>query len=773
MGRLMSLAGALALAFVLAWFAARPPAPNAPEAPAAQFSAARAMADVSVIARVQHPTGSPANAAVRDHLLARLQALGLTTEIQAAEVANAREVDGDVFVGAARVENIIAVLPGRERDQPPLLIMSHYDSVPNSPGAADDAAGVAATLETLRALKSAGPPRRDIVVLITDGEEIGLLGARAFFQRHTLARRIGLVINLEARGGGGRAQMFETGPQNGEVIELLRRSAVSPSSSSLAVYLYENMPNGTDFTEAIDTGKRGLNFAFIGRQFDYHSPTSTAENLDQGSLQDMGRQLLSVVREAAYAQTLPQPAPSRTYAQVAGDLVIAYPPAVGFGVLAAAALLLALAWRRAAALDAISWREAARGAAVGLYLMFAAATLLRLAREATGFGRGFLEQRPLLAQTDRWETALALVGGAVLLWAAATAHRGGRLAAAFLSLLAGAAASLFGGFDALALGLGVAAGALGCVAARRSDRAEGVWAGLLGFGLLAGLALQIAAPPTAFIIAWPLLVACALAAATALGGRISRPGLLLFAIASGTALAWVLGFAHGVYLGLDLPEILAPFLWLAALLVWPLAATASRRLAFAALALALVGVLVVRFEPPWSARHPQASHLVYVVENGRAYRATASEQPTPWERQALGPGVQRRQLAPWLRPVWSAPAPIADAVRPAELSLVGGTLTVTPPAGALAQSLDLRSTDLSQVMVAGQAIAAPKGGVIRIRWYGGPLVLGLQGAAGGAVEVRHATTYPRLPSAPARPATVMPFGFSDVTIAAGTTRLTW
>lgn len=772
MGRLMSLAGALALAFVLAWFAARPPTPAPAGAPAPQFSAERAMADVRVVARVQHPTGSPENAAVRDHLLARLQALGLTTEIQTAEVVNSREVEGDVYVSGARVENIIATLPGRERNQPPLLIMSHYDSVPNSPGAADDAAGVAATLETLRALRSAGAPRRDIVVLVTDGEEIGLLGARAFFTRHPLAKRVGLVINLEARGGGGRTQMFETGPWNGEVIDLLRRTAVSPSSSSLAVYLYENMPNGTDFSEAIDTGKRGLNFAFIGRQFDYHSPTSTPANLDQGSLQDMGRQLLSVVLDAAYVQALPRPAPSRTYAQVAGNLILAYPPPVGFGVLAAAALLLALAWRRATALQPIFWREAARGAAVSLYLLLAGATLLRVAREATGFGRGFLEQRPLLAQTERWETALALVGVAALLWATATAHRGGRIAAAIVPLLAGAAASLFGGFDALALGLGGVAAALGFVTARRAERSEGVWAGLLGFGLVAGLALQVAAPPTAFIVAWPLLAACALAAATALGGRVSRPGLLLFTLASGATLAWVLGFAHGVYLGLDLPEILVLFLWLAALLLWPLAAAAPRRLAFAALTLAVVAVLVVRLDPPWSARHPQASHLVYVVENGLAYRATASEQPTPWERQALGPGVQRRQLAPWPRPVWSAPAPNVD-VRAAYVSLVGSTLTVAPPPGALTQSVDLRSTDLSRVMMAGQAIAAPKDGLIRIRWYGGPLVVRLEGAASGALELRHAAAYPGLPSPPARPSTVMPFGFSDVTIAAGATRLTW
>lgn len=774
MGRLLTLAAALMLAFVLAWLAVQPPAPKPIDAPAAAFSAARAMADVRTVARSQHPTGSPANAAVRDYLLGRLRALGLTADLQVAEVAQSRVYDGDVMISGARVENIVAVLPGRDHAAAPLLIMSHYDSVPNSPGAADDAAGVAATLETLRALKSAGVPRRDIVVLITDGEEIGLLGAKAFFEGHPLARRVGLVFNLEARGGGGRAQMFETGRENGEVVELLQRTAVSPSSSSLAVFLYEHMPNGTDFTEALEAEKRGLNFAFIGRQFDYHSPTSTPANLDQGSLQDMGDQLLSATRDAAYATALPQAAPSKTYAQLAGDLIVAYPPAAGFAVLLLATVLLVVGWRRAAKVAPLGWREVVRGAFAGLHLLLLAAVLLRLARRATGYGLGFTEQRGLLAQTDRWELTLALVAIAALLWAVTVTHRGGRLSAALLPLIAGAAASLFGGFDPLSLGLGVAAAALGAVVARRTEAEPALWAGLLTLALLAALALQIAAPPTAFLLAWPLTIACGLAAATGLGTQTSRPLLLVSALVAGAALGWLLIFAHGVYLGLDLPEILALFVLLSALLVWPLAAAAPRRLAVAGLGLALLAVLVVRFDPPWSERHPQASHLAYVVApaTGRAYRATVSEQPTAWEREALGGSPQRRALTPWRLPVWSAPAPAVQTAT-AQVSLAVRTLTITPPAGALLQTADLVSEDLQRVRVAGQVVAVPKGGAVRLRWYGGPLAVGLDGAASGRVEVRHGAALPGLPDSPARPASVMPLGPSDVTFATGLDRLSW
>jgi Zn-dependent M28 family amino/carboxypeptidase len=171
--------------------------------------------------------------------------------------------------------------------------MAHYDSVPGSPGAADDAAGVASILETVRAIKARGVPARDVIVLITDGEEAGLLGAQAFFQRDPMARRIGFLFNTEARGGGGRVQMFQTGGASGGAIAILKRNGLHPQASSLTGYIYERMPNDTDFTVSRKAGVDGLNYAFIGRQFDYHAASSTPDNLDKGTLQDMGQQVLA------------------------------------------------------------------------------------------------------------------------------------------------------------------------------------------------------------------------------------------------------------------------------------------------------------------------------------------------------------------------------------------------------------------------------------------------------------------------------------------------
>ena len=113
---------------------------------------------------------------------------------------------------------------------PAVALMAHYDSVPASTGASDDAAGVSSALEIVRAIKARGAPARDVIVLLTDGEEGGLLGAHAFFGADPMARRVGFVFNMEARGSAGRVQLFETSERNGGAIRLMMATARRPGA---------------------------------------------------------------------------------------------------------------------------------------------------------------------------------------------------------------------------------------------------------------------------------------------------------------------------------------------------------------------------------------------------------------------------------------------------------------------------------------------------------------------------------------------------------------
>ena len=62
---------------------------------------------------------------------------------------------------------------------------------------------MAALLETARALKSGPRLANDIVILLTDGEEIGLMGSSTFVQERGSATDVGAVFNFEARGTSG------------------------------------------------------------------------------------------------------------------------------------------------------------------------------------------------------------------------------------------------------------------------------------------------------------------------------------------------------------------------------------------------------------------------------------------------------------------------------------------------------------------------------------------------------------------------------------------
>src|SRR5215831_11106215 len=61
-----------------------PPGAVPATAPASEFSAERAIEHLKVIAREPHPTGSVANARVRDYIVERLKSLGLEPEVQKA-----------------------------------------------------------------------------------------------------------------------------------------------------------------------------------------------------------------------------------------------------------------------------------------------------------------------------------------------------------------------------------------------------------------------------------------------------------------------------------------------------------------------------------------------------------------------------------------------------------------------------------------------------------------------------------------------------------------
>ena len=308
-----------------------PPAVVPANAPTGEFSSARALKHVEVIAVRPHPVGSDEHATVRDYLMQQLSAAGLTPEIQRSDSVNA---DSYGPLRGGRIENVVARLAGTSSSKAVLLV-GHYDSAANSYGASDDGAAVGAMLETLRALKTAPPLKNDVIFLFSDGEEVGLLGAKAFVEEHAWAKDVGLVLNFEARGNGGASIMFETSSGNGWLVAQFADAAPYPVGNSLAYEVYRLLPNDTDLSVFKRAGYAGMNFAYVDGLAHYHTQLDSVSELDQRSLQHHGSSLLSLTRRFGDLDLRDVRRPNAVYFNLPGGKLVNYS---SFWVLPLAAL---------------------------------------------------------------------------------------------------------------------------------------------------------------------------------------------------------------------------------------------------------------------------------------------------------------------------------------------------------------------------------------------------------------------------------------------------
>ncbi|MBK6725795.1 MAG: M28 family peptidase [Xanthomonadales bacterium] len=399
------------LVLLAAIWGQRVPEPLPATADPAVFSAMRARAVLVELLGDERPhrLGTAANAAVADRVVAAFADIGLSAE------RRPRFVCADYGV-CGRVENLLVRLPGAG-DEAALLLTSHYDSVGAGPGAGDAGAGTAALVEIARALQADAGPRREILILVADGEEAGLLGAEAFVQEPEFAR-VGAVLNLEARGTRGRANLFETQPGNAALIAALAPALPDPALSSLAYEIYQRMPNNTDFSVYKREGLAGANFAFIGGGARYHTPLDDLAHLDSGSLQHLGDGALAAARALATPGTTVVADADRVYFDWAGR-VWHWSARANLLLLALGTLGLAVFLMRAYRSGTIRVRAVALAGGLAL-----AAPLLAgaLAAGALGAWQGLgAVPMPWTANAHALQFAAAAIGLAVALSVAARA----------------------------------------------------------------------------------------------------------------------------------------------------------------------------------------------------------------------------------------------------------------------------------------------------------------------------------------------------------------
>lgn len=308
---------AIALGLTLLW--AQPPTPKPADSPSGAFSAGRAL---SVLERLladeaPHPSGREANAQVAERIGDELTALGLPIEMQETFACSS------LAARCGSVSNVMTRLPG-QRDGPAVLLTAHYDSVPAGPGAADDMAGVAVLLEIARILREE-PPASPVILLFSDGEEPGLLGAEAFMAEHPWAADVGVVVNLEANGVRGQSILFETAEGNAWLIEAFAAQAPRPVANSLFYEVYKLLPHNTDLTVYRSAGLPGVNFAITEGGVFYHTPLDNMAHLDAGSVQHHGDNALAAVRAFASRDLSSPPPGNSIFVDVLPGMLLRWP----------------------------------------------------------------------------------------------------------------------------------------------------------------------------------------------------------------------------------------------------------------------------------------------------------------------------------------------------------------------------------------------------------------------------------------------------------------
>ncbi len=634
------------------------PKPLPASASATEFSSARALEHIRVVARQPHPMGSPANAAVRDYLVGELRELGLPPQIQQATAAFYPVPD---LLQAGTPENVLARLPGTDPNGKAFLLAAHYDSVPAGPGATDNGSSVATALETLRALKAGPPLRNDVIVLFTDGEERGLLGARAFADQHPWAGDVGVVLNLDNRGHTGPALMLETNDDGGWVVEQFAKATPYPMTTSDSVAFFKRSGGDSDLSVFLHAGWAGLQVTSTGGISHYHSPLDSIAAVDERSVQHLGSYTLALTRQFGSVGLEQTKAPDWVYFNVSRFLVH-YPetwsiPLAGLAVLLAG-VVVALGLRRG--------RLRLGGLGLGFVLLPVAAAAAALIAHLA------------------WTLILALHPGGI--WA--LEYRSAFIWLGLASLTVAVTATLYA---ALRNRIGAFELAIG---------------GLLWWLLLA-VATGVVFPPASYLFTWPLLFS--LVGLGILFAGKSRPTAgwrrLTVLITTGSpAVFMAASVAYGITMTRELRQPYVAPMFAAAVVVLlglliphlDLIAQAGRwLLAVGSAALALGLLLAGSLSAGFDARHPQPDSLMYALnaDTGQATWVTADQKPDAWTAQFLGAKPVRGSVADQLgdpEPKLHAPAPsialAAPSVRftnaPSRDRARTVSMHVTAPAGA-------------------------------------------------------------------------------------------
>ena len=251
------------------------------------------------------PPGSAAHAEVQEILARAVRQLGLAPFGRNGYLLP-YHTDGNV-----RLANIAAVLPGRDPSLPPMILGAHYDTVPETPGADDNAAAIDVVFRALEGLKP-GTFRHPVLAVFFDAEEPGyylgpLMGSTNFYQRE-LAGQVHCAFIFDLVGhdvpvSGIEDLVFVTGMESHPSFEPVL-SETRPEKGMRVVPALNRYVGDVSDHHIFRVREEPYLFFSCGRWEHYHRPSDTAERLNMQKIKALAayiRRLLEACDRAEFS----------------------------------------------------------------------------------------------------------------------------------------------------------------------------------------------------------------------------------------------------------------------------------------------------------------------------------------------------------------------------------------------------------------------------------------------------------------------------------------
>lgn len=254
--------------------------------PPATVNAERLMTDVRALAADDmegRGFGQPGGDRARDYVAAAFERAGLAP----LDGGWQRPFTSRGIAG----ENVVGVVRGQTDPDHWIVVTAHYDheGIENGQiynGADDNASGTAALIELARLLGE-HPPRHSIMFVALDGEEAGLLGARAFVADPPVPLdSILLNINLDMVSRGDNGILWVVGtrlyPDLIPVIDALPQQPDIERRYGYDDPAVRGRNNWVNLSDQAAFHARGVPFVFfsVDDHVDYHQPTDDADRIN-------------------------------------------------------------------------------------------------------------------------------------------------------------------------------------------------------------------------------------------------------------------------------------------------------------------------------------------------------------------------------------------------------------------------------------------------------------------------------------------------------------